>query len=204
MIVLPKNRSAHMHGVHRQRGATLFVALIALVTIMLAAVSLMRASDTSTIVAGNLAFKQAATSAGDGGLESAMATLTALNAAQTTSPTTDPAHKFNNTDLTKGYYSYIDPALSLTADATWLATASGDAGHDAGDNYVRFIIQRMCRTSNGLAIDTDCIFSDDQIDKDSHGNPHQAVKSGKNTLMRVTVRVSGPRNTVSYIQAFIY
>lgn len=55
-----------------QRGVVLFFALISLLAIMLAAVALVRSVDTSTIIAGNLAFKQSATSSGDAGTETAV------------------------------------------------------------------------------------------------------------------------------------
>ena len=45
----------------KQRGVVLFFALISLLAIMLAAVALIRSVDTSIMIAGNLAFKQAAT-----------------------------------------------------------------------------------------------------------------------------------------------
>ena len=48
----------------RQRGVSLFFALVCLVAIMLAAVALVRSVDTSTLISGNLAFQQSATSSG--------------------------------------------------------------------------------------------------------------------------------------------
>ena len=59
----------------------LFFALIALVVMSLAAVALIRSVDTSTMIAGNLAFKQSATTSGDSGVEGAITALTADQAA---------------------------------------------------------------------------------------------------------------------------
>jgi Tfp pilus assembly protein PilX len=61
----------------RQRGVVLFFTLIALVVMSLAAVALIRSVDTSTMIAGNLAFKQSATTSGDGGIEAAVSWLAA-------------------------------------------------------------------------------------------------------------------------------
>jgi len=67
------NRMMYQSGyASRQRGVVLFFALIALVVMSLAAVALIRSVDTNTLIAGNLAFKQAATSSGDSGLEMAI------------------------------------------------------------------------------------------------------------------------------------
>ena len=57
MKSLPKICSMRV-GVIKQRGVVLFIALIALVAMSLAAVALVRSVDTATIIAGNLAFKQ--------------------------------------------------------------------------------------------------------------------------------------------------
>ena len=55
----------------RQRGVVLFIALIVLVAMALAGIALVRSVDTGILVAGNIAFKQGATNAGDQGLEAA-------------------------------------------------------------------------------------------------------------------------------------
>ena len=46
-------------GAGTQRGLVLFFALIALVAMSLAALALVRSVDTSTLISGNLAFRQA-------------------------------------------------------------------------------------------------------------------------------------------------
>jgi len=49
----------------REQGVILFVALIVLVAMSLAGIALMRSVDTSVLVAGNLAYRQGATSVAD-------------------------------------------------------------------------------------------------------------------------------------------
>ncbi len=193
----------------KQRGVILFITLIALVTIMLAAIALVRSVDTSTVVAGNLAFKQAATMSGDGGMELAMKWIAATDAANTgTDQWSVASHPFNQTSAANGYYSNVDPTLDLTADATWTAAGSGGGNTDGATNTVRYVIQRMCRTANQVLTEANCLFSDASIDTDAHNvaNSTQAgaIKGGKNPLYRVTVQIKGPRNTVSYIQGFTY
>jgi Tfp pilus assembly protein PilX len=80
MKSLSKSRFDRVHMV-KQRGVVLFFALISLLAIMLAAVALIRSVDTSTMIAGNLAFKQAATTSGDAGTEAAINWLTTMQAA---------------------------------------------------------------------------------------------------------------------------
>src|SRR6185436_14173310 len=52
-----------------QRGVVLFIALIVLVAMTLAGIGMMRSVDTNNLIAGNLAFMNAALSAGDAAIE---------------------------------------------------------------------------------------------------------------------------------------
>ena len=55
----------------RSRGSALIVVLLLLIVMTMASFALMRASETSTLIAGNMASKQAAVQAGDVGLVAA-------------------------------------------------------------------------------------------------------------------------------------
>src|SRR5476651_1743452 len=87
------------HGPAKQRGVVLFFTLIALVVMSLAAVALIRSVDTSTMIAGNLAFRQSGGSSTDTGIEAAIAWLSATQAtmqAANKDVYQDAAHVFNN------------------------------------------------------------------------------------------------------------
>lgn len=194
----------------RQQGVALFFALIALVVLMLAGVALVRSVDTSTIIAGNLAFKQAANASADAGLARA---VTWLANEQTTSVGVDPfvtaAHTYNVSKPAVGYYSYVDDAgFDVFDDANWVDGRSSPESTDASGNRVRYIVQRMCRTPNQLLSVNDCLFSDasNEIDSMKVKGATEIINnsSSSSPMVRITVRVDGPRNTVSYIQAFVY
>jgi Tfp pilus assembly protein PilX len=53
----------------RQNGVVLIVALLVLITMMLAGIALMRQMNAGSSIAGNVAFKENATSAADRGIE---------------------------------------------------------------------------------------------------------------------------------------
>jgi len=155
----------------KQRGVVLFFALVSLVAIMLAAVALIRSVDTSTLIAGNLAFRQAATASGDRGTEHAMAWLKAVDAANSAVPVmSDTTHPFNiyhggnypgtpyldgtpvaSPYYNQGYYPSVDPNVSLTATSgTRFNWDDSDSvlvrpDPDSSGNSTRYIIQRMCR-----------------------------------------------------------
>lgn len=207
-----------------QQGVVLFIALIALMVMALAAVVLVRSVDTSTLIAGNLAFKQAATAAADAGVAAAVPWLGATGASQALlqlDPTVDTTNALNQDSPATGYYSSIAAPTDLTANATWAAGVSRPgsganfdaSGYDANTgNTVRYIIQRMCRTASALLSADNCLLSDATTILDSgskrgrltHEVGLSAGGSGLSPMYRITARVTGPKNTVSYIQTYVY
>ena len=196
----------------RQHGLVLFFALIAMVVMSLAAVALIRAVDTSTLIAGNLAFRRSTTTSGDAGVEAAVTWLTQIQTANAgINVQTDGTHPFNRTDLgaRPGYFSSADPALDLTADATWSA-ANGSVlvGTDASGNTVRYLIQRMCRNANQPIQNAGCLFAgtSDSSSGMQTKRPQDVVTlpTALSPMLRITVRSSGPKATTSYIQAYVY
>jgi len=190
----------------QQRGAALFIALVMLVAMMMSAVALIRSVDTATVIAGNLAFKQASTASADVALNNASDWLDATMGAT-------PAVLYNDSTA-NGYYA-TSTGLNLTADATWAAAtsklASGTditAGVDSSGNEIRYVIQRMCQGTGAAAAAT-CLFGATILTSSSQA-VHDSTEAGAVTttstspMYRITVRVSGPRNTISFVQGFLY
>lgn len=219
MKTLPNPRYAPIHAI-KQRGVVLFFALVALLVMSLAAVALIRSVDTSTMIAGNLAFKQAATISSDAGVEAAMTWLAGIEAANTAlNVLTNAAHPFNSDNAVAGYYSNANPALILTTD-TWGGVASWTNANsvlvlpdpDSSGNTVRYVIQRMCRTANVAIQNADCLFSGAIQDTNGQNIPLPqdicigagCPAAGQTPQIRITTRTTGPKNTVSYVQAFVY
>ena len=61
-----------------QRGVILLIALIMLVAMTLAAIGMIRSVDTGSVIAGNMAFKQATLNASDAGTNAAFSALMAV------------------------------------------------------------------------------------------------------------------------------
>jgi type IV pilus assembly protein PilX len=254
----------------KQRGVVLFFTLIALVVMSLAAVALIRSVDTSTMIAGNLAFRQSGGSSTDTGIEAAIAWLSATQAtmqAANKDVYQDAAHVFNNDHgntgvalvnlvvystatpppigfsccANNGYLSSFDPAVSLTNpnpasgtgikwdnnDSFLVVTDTSNNTIDSSGNTIRFVIQRMCRTANTLPASTPasespavgtipaktgCLYSNNAITNNQMNvlNATQVcqgagcAKGGQTVLMRITVKVTGPKNTVSYAQTIVF
>lgn len=198
-------KKLHQAQLKVQSGLVLFVALIALVVMSLAAAALIRSVDSGVLVAGNLAFKQSALMATDNGIAEAYRFITDTPAA------------LNNTNA-NGYSSQYADIANIKSAALWTNANSKLAPTDPSDltnNETRFIIQRMCRNT-GIPDGTHCLMGDTASGANSKGGQCQggcaAGGSGAGGLggnsgaamYRVTVRVIGPKNTASYLQAFIY
>ncbi len=197
----------------KQRGVVLFFALIALLAMSLAAVALIRSVDTGTLIAGNISFRRAATTSADTGTETAMAWLN-TTAQAPFNVLMDPNHPLNQNAPAAGYYSNMNPALSLT-DGTGIPWTNADSmlvGTDATGNQVRYVIQRMCSTVNTPIANNSCLFSGQIVDDNQKNIPlPQDICNGpgcplpgQTVLYRITTRTSGPRLTLSYTQAFVY
>lgn len=208
-----------------QDGIVLFIALIALLILSLTAVALIRTVDTATAIAGNLAFKQAATNAGEGAAIEANRWLLQQAAILPVPPATTGPLDSNNPG--RGYYASLSTSdanpnvlrfpntAALMADAAWGSANSWAFNdwqtNDNSGNQIRYIIERMCRMTGPTQINAQagqgCIFGpeeDDGSSKTVDPQPGGAGEKLAQPVYRITARVVGPRDTVSYIQTFVY
>ena len=190
-------------GYRTQRGVVLFVALIVLVAMTLAGIALMRNVDSGTVIAGNLSFRQVATYAGDLGTEAARNWLTGTTI------------NLDNDSSTNAYYATWQANLDLLGndpdpaktDFDW-STAITATGSPTGYT-VRYVIHRLCdsvggTTSSSCVKTTGAASSATASTKGAANYGTLAISVSTSALYRVTVRVDGPRNTLSYIQSSMY
>ena len=192
----------------RERGTILFIALIVLVAMSLAGIALMRSVDTNVLIAGNLAFRQGATAGGDWGIEDARAWITGNPALLIEDqPAGAPFYWANWQESMDLIGNNSDP---LIADYNWGTADPRDLGFDTAGNQVKYVIHRLCNTA-GQPTDVQCVKSalatgGTSGQGDSKGIPNVGSKPIHLTtvvLYRVTVRITGPRNTVSFVQAVL-
>lgn len=176
---------------HRQRGITLFLTLIALVGMTLAAIALMRSVDTGNIVAGNLALKQGASHEADKGLNLAFNLLDggALK-----------SNLLAANNATYNYYASLQPDANRPfgiPDVLETTTANSYTNPDT-KNTVTYVIERMC-TAAGAVTSANCVSSPFGR-KESAGNLRDQKITAPQALYRISVKVSGPRSVASYTQ----
>ncbi len=206
-----------------EAGISLIVVLIALVIISFAALSLLRSTDTATLIAGNLGFKKAALGSGDASNEAA---ATWLGAAVAADLFADAAGS--------GYYATSRDGCDLTGtrtstvandDVDWtgsgakancglIGLAVTPVGLEAGYT-ARYVITRMCN----VAGDPNALYGSDGvtpmicsrvIGTSSEGSTKSGGLYGNTPLAgstqiyyRITTQITGPRNTVRFVQSFV-
>lgn len=195
----------------KQQGVVLVIALIVLVAMTLAGIALVRSVDTTNIIAGNLAFQQAATQQGDRGVETAIAWLQANN-----TPTMLNSNSPSNGYIANGAAANQSPAANVSWDSFWNSTLGANpvtlqlgtstAEDPNTGNTIRYVIQRMC-SSTGAAFTATSCSSSSQLTAGSSGQGEEGGEVQLNALSmvfyRITTRIDGPRNTVSYVQAMV-
>ncbi len=215
----------------RQAGVVLIVALIALAAMTLAGVALVRSMDTGLAISGNLAFKQATLNVAERGTEQAIAWLQA-NAKTTTGTPGDLMLWYDTAaNAANGYHATYMNVCDLTGndtsatndDVSWrdadhpTGTVPGApcgmtgvlvAGMPAGYS-ASYVINRMCSLPGRPGVNVPCAAYDGPQDETSKSHkrgwhyfdrPYAAI-TGR--YFRITTRVLGPRNAVSYSQALV-
>jgi Tfp pilus assembly protein PilX len=169
-----------------QSGTSLIIVVILLVILMISALALVRSSETVGAIAGNVAFKQAATEAADTGIASAGQWLTALT-------NTDSA-------VTGVYYATrqnVDTYGLPTVD--WAAVPAATVS----TFRVQYVVERLCQGPTPVAnVISQCLTTENTQDGSKKvGSP--AYTGTAAVYYRVTVRVQGPRNAESYVQSLL-
>ena len=208
LIMRPPQLSALRRG---QAGVVLIIALIALVVMTLAALALIRSTDTSNLIAGNMAFQQAATHQGDSGIEAAVNWLSDCNYTNLTCATgtlysDSPGNGYSAT----GNGATRNPAALQSWDAYWAAnlnsTNTVTLPQPAGTgNLVQYVIDRMCSNPGAPTGGGSCTYSPavSSVSGAAEEAGQIQLNAPSSVYYRVTVRISGPRNSVSYIQAMV-
>ena len=178
----------------------------------LAAVGLMRSVDTSNVIAGNMAFKQATIYASDLGVENAydqLATIVTTTleanypAGCTNACTYYPTLRAPDSRGIPTVKEMTAASPSPGAAIDWTSVPSVALPAELSQFEVRYVIDRLCQ---GPAPVTD-IQANCYIESPQGGGSKKSLavvfSSSATVYYRVTVRVLGPRNTLSYVQAVV-
>ncbi|GAA0705512.1 hypothetical protein [Dokdonella soli] len=194
-------RASHIHsqafnGPRRQRGMiAMIIAIIVLVSTLLAVIGLLRSVDTSNLIAGTMSFRQGVVQEAEN----------AYAAAKTNIPSGSAA---NSDSTAVGYYASLQTTGTTRTDlpAALVDTPLGGITMPATSstgNTVRYIIERLCRAP-GVVDKKNCLLpkaiatggtNDETMGVFAQPRPAAAY--------RLTVRVDGPKNTLAFVQTII-
>jgi type IV pilus assembly protein PilX len=189
-------RTPRRHALRqRQQGVVMLVALIVLVAMALAALSLIRSVDTTTAVVGNLGFRQASILPANVAVEEAVAALFEKNtiADKTVDKKSENYYATKQVgEDTRGVPKDLQTRGSFPLDKTIKPDT---------DNTVAYVIERMCE-KNQIADATHCDMMPPKLGAGT------TVGDASFTLptipfYRLTIRVEGPRNTTSFVQVML-
>jgi Tfp pilus assembly protein PilX len=206
-----------------QRGLSLIFAMMALVMLSLAAVALLRSVDVSSMIVGNLSFKQDATSASGSAAAEALVWLQAA-----------PSGSLDADIAASGYYANsqdgLDPTGRRTSSQAPLAlvdwfgdgscsyavagtfsacTVRAKQGTPVNGNQVRWVITRLCKTSAAISSANPCakpatISTANASERGEVGSGGRLVGLTSSPYYRIIVRTDGARNTVSYTETLVH
>jgi hypothetical protein len=226
MRYLPNRTNAQPPPRH-QSGVILLLTLIVLVAMTLAAIALIRSVDTTNVVAGNLAFKQATLQAADEGTELAIQCLSGV----TTITCPEGGFLAGTADSyfelpSRGYYptgmveldpvgTSDDPAHALVdweengcnglSTSRCIQASPAIPSSLAGYN-LRYVIHRLC-PAEGAPVNCPSVTA--VTSGKSMGAMDYTSKAGltnetQTEYYRIITRVQGPRNTASFIETIVH
>lgn len=178
----------------RQRGVVLIFTLIVLLILTIGAVALMRSMNTALFGAGNLAFRRDLVNQGELAVANVLAEFQTGDLSAAASTLNDSA--------ADNYFAQILPTNAEGVPNVLLG--SGSAGTHAdltgatSDVVIRYVIDRLCSAA-GTPTGALCVQSSAAPTGGTAGNK-AAVKTPTSTVYRLSVRVTGARNTQIFLQ----
>jgi Tfp pilus assembly protein PilX len=184
-----------------QRGVVLIYALVAMVLLMVSGLALVRGMGTSVAISGNFALRRDLLNEGEQGVVSAESMFTtgalATVAARTAAV---PAANYSPTTLATDNNGI---PLALLSDTTFAGVGStaNDLTPENGVT-VRYVIDRLCVAGTTRPVFSDCAAYTGATK--GRGDLRQNAAGGPfKPVYRITVRVMGPKNSMTFLQTTI-
>lgn len=196
----PRHTARRLAPARSQRGIVMFIALIAMVLLSLAGIALVRSVDTSTSVAGNIAFRQASIVAVNRAIEESVDAI--YKTRSITDQTVD--------DPTQNYFASLQAGEKPDGTPAVLAGSYPLSGYAmpvytdvATGVEVRHVIERVCNAPGAQNIGR-CDLLPPKVSPAGTDNEYRRIPIPSIPNFRVTVRVDLPNtNTTTIAQGFL-
>lgn len=168
-----------------ERGVTMIVVLALMSVMLLAGLAFARMAEIGVLASGNAAYREASLQASQVGLNTAFAAVRAI---------TDEETAAGN-----WYWPTIQAADSDgVPNVTWNSAPSVTVG----PYTVRYVAERMCTVATVSNSLRECLVKQiPQIGSDNEGV--EALDPPNSRQFRITVRVSGPKDTQTFVQSLV-
>lgn len=175
-----------MNSVRSQKGVSLIIVLVVLAVILVGSLAMLRSSEVSSLVGGNVSFKEAATQATDIGISDAAKALNAMINVDGNIPNVYFATR------------QAEDSDGIPTSVNWSAVPSATVG-----NYsVQHVVERLCQTTPVTDPLADCMVRDAEA-PGSNKAGSLAYKTPASVYYRITVRVTGPKSANAFVQALV-
>jgi len=194
-----RNAIRQRPGPARQRGVVLIFSLIVLLILTIGAVALMRSMSSSLFGAGNLAFRRDLVNQGEQAASNVLAEFQAGANPSLVGATAAnvPASNYSAIILPTNAQGVPNALLAQSLGA--VGTAPDITGPPNGDVKIRYVIDRLC-SALGPATSALCVQSTaNPTGGTATSNAPPPVPAA--TVYRLSVRVSGARNTQVFLQS---
>jgi Tfp pilus assembly protein PilX len=181
----------------RERGVVLIFTLIVLLIMTIGAVALLRSMNSSLFSAGNLAFRRDLVNQGEQTVSTVLKSFQAGGVLVNATTASSSAVNYSAIALPTNAQGVPTALLSNTAFGT-VGLAANDITGATTDVTMRYVIDRLCNNT-GTASSTTCVQS---VANPSGGTAlsTRSVPPPSATVYRLSVRVTGPRNTQIFVQ----
>lgn len=188
-------------NIRRQRGVVLFIALIALVVLLLASVALVRSTDTAVLLSGNIAVKRDMTNEGEQAIAAAAAEFASGGALFTSTARNADTPAANYSSVMLASNAEGIPNIMFDTNSAYGTVAAATAPTGINGMSFRFVIDRLC-SKTGAPDPRYCATGNGgTYGSRSQTNwlPSPDVSSNA-VIYRITVRVTDNKQAQSFLQ----
>lgn len=168
-------------------GSALIVVLVCLTVLAMGALSLVRMTESATLLAGNIGYRMNARMASELGVNAAFRAVSTLADDELAQP---------------GWYYPLradDDEFGVPVSVDWQQAPA----LVAGAYTVRYVVERLCQGPLPVAsLENQCLLEQMQLPGSNRAGVEQLTAPAARQF-RVTVQVSGPRNTLELVQALV-
>jgi Tfp pilus assembly protein PilX len=169
-----------------EQGVTILVVLVMLSVMLLGGLALARLTEISTLASGNSSYREGSLQASEVGLNEAFKAVRAAG--------------FNEESNAGTWYW----ATQQSTDTQGVPSVSFDAAPEVvvGKYSVRYVVDRLCTTAPVTNTLLQCLVKQvPQTESSKVGE--ESVDPPNSRQFRVTVRVTGPKDTQTWIQGLL-